>query len=162
MTSRRSFIGLLAAAPAVLLASQAHAFKSLPAADVPQASAMLPAGGLWETLVHATDGTNPSTAITTELPRFTPAIRALDKKPVTIAGYLLPVASGFGRAEYILSQYPFHCGFCYGGGRASLMVVTAKQPLPESQQLLTLSGTLHLQESAPDDYYYQLHNAVLA
>lgn len=154
-------MGLLAAAPLLLAAGKAHAFKTLSDVDVPAGAYVQPAGGLWETLQHVTDGTNPSTAIATELPRVTPAIRALDNTTVEIAGYLLPLGTGFGRADYVLSQYPFHCGFCYSGGRGTLMLVRAAKPLPETSRMVTLAGRFRLQETVPDDYYFQLLDAAV-
>lgn len=165
MTTRRNFMTLLAAAvPAALVAGKARALTTLEASDVPGVSAFTPTGGLWETLVRATDGTDPSTAITTELPRFTPEIRALAGKPIVLEGYLQPICTGFGKAEYVIGRLPFHCPFCYSQGRASLALVRAAKPLPETATAgrVKITGKLVLQETVPDDYYYQIEDATLA
>jgi hypothetical protein len=156
-------MALFAALPVALVAGKAAAFEILDPNKVPAHINIQPAGGLWDTLQRATDGTDPSTAITTELPRFTPAIRKLAGQPVEISGYLQPVGTGFGKAEYILGRMSYHCSFCYSPGRASLALVRATKPLANHAptKMVTVRGTLVLQETMPDDFYYQIENAVL-
>jgi hypothetical protein len=158
--TRRSFMSLFAAAPLALVAAPALALEATATAP---AAMPVPTGGLWTTLVRATDGTDPSTAIVTELPRFTPEIRALAGTTITLEGYLQPIGTGFGKAEYVMGRLPFHCAFCYTQGRASLALVRTAVPLPEAATAgkVTLRGTLVLQEERPDDYYYQLTDAQL-
>lgn len=115
----------------------------------------------WTTLGHATDGTDPSTAFG-DLPRFTPEIKALESKPLTLTGYVQSLGGGFGKQEYLLSSAPFHCPFCYGGGRASLVRVLTKSHLPETDGVVTLTGTLALQGTDPEEFYFTLKNAKIA
>jgi len=161
--SRRSFMGLFAFAPLAFVASKASAFELVDASKIPGGYNQKPAGGLWTTLVHATDGTDPSTSITTELPRFTPEIRKLAGQTVELEGYLQPVGAGFGKAEYIIGQMPYHCTFCYPKGRAALALVQAEKPLAAHipTEKVKVRGTLALQETIPDDFYYQIKDAVL-
>jgi hypothetical protein len=162
-TSRRSFMGLFATAPLAFVAGKAGAFELADASKLSNGYNTQPAGGLWTTLIRATDGTDPSTAITTELPRFTPEIRKLANTAIELEGYLQPVGAGFGKAEYIISQTPYHCTFCYPQGRAALALVQTTKPLPQiaTTKKIKVRGTLVLQETVPDDFYYQIQNATL-
>lgn len=154
---RRNFLASLAAIlPALALSKQSHA---LTISKTPAESVGIPQGA-WNILAHATDGTDPSTAITA-LPNITPEMRQLAGKKVELSGYLQPLNTGFAKKEYLLSRVPFHCAFCYGGGRASLALIESSQHIKAGDQLIRLSGTLQLQETDPEDYYFVLKNAEL-
>lgn len=115
----------------------------------------------WRILGHATDGTNPSTALG-GLPKFTHDILSLENKPIELTGYIQPLGGGFARQEYLLSSAPFHCPFCYGGSRASLVRVLSQQHLPDTDGTITVTGTLALQGKDPEDYYFILENAQIS
>lgn len=151
---RRNFLSAIATLPLFAFAKKAAAF------DITTVKSIIP-GGLWNTLQHATDGTDPSTSVSDALPKITQAIAALDGKPVDIEGYIQPLNIGFGKKEYLLSRQPFHCAFCYGGGRASLVLVQTTNHIPPSDKLIKLSGTMRLQKTDPADYYFQLDDAKL-
>jgi len=53
----------------------------------------------WRILGHATDGTNPSTAIS-GFPKFTHDILSLENQSVELTGYIQPLSGGFGKREY--------------------------------------------------------------
>ena len=149
-----AFAGLASA----MGAGQAEAVTITAAND----SGLRIAGGLWETFADATKGTDPSTSVTA-LPVITPAIRALAGQEIRIEGYLQPITMGFGRSEYVLSRMPYHCPFCYSGGRASLILVRSQRHLElKADMPVALRGRLVLQERDPEDYYFQLIGAVPA
>ncbi len=153
--SRRGFLGLMTAAGAMVAAGQA---KAMSEGEISKTSVGLPpASGAWKILEHATDGTDPSLSIATELPRLTPEIRKLAGTRVTLKGYVQALNAGFGGSEYLLSRLPMHCNFCYSGGRASLALVKAPKALElASGKPVTLEGVLALQETDPADYYFIL------
>ncbi len=161
--TRRSMLAAMATAlPAVTLSKAAHAWTGVSAAD---SNAKLPTPtGLWQTLEHVTDGTDPSTALAEPpAPRFTPEIQALNGKEVTLTGNLTPVGAGFGKKqEYILSRENFHCPYCYAFGRGSLALATFNGHVPAATGKVTVKGTLALQGSDPTDFYFQLKNAKIA
>src|SRR6201996_9240474 len=118
MTRRSVLAALAAAVPALAASKGAKAWTaSTQNANFPVAS------GLWKTLEHVTDGTDPSTALSDPpAPKFTPEILAMAGKEVELTGYLTPLSSGgFGKKpEYLLSRENFHCPYCYPFGRGSL------------------------------------------
>jgi hypothetical protein len=159
--NRRSFLATLAAAlPALAIAPRAaHALTQPSAADTGAAPLMVPPTGLWATLDHVTDGTDPSTAIIAP-PRFTADIKAMEGKEITLTGYLQPVSIGFGKSrDYLLSRATFHCAFCYASGRGSLALATIDGHAPPGNGKVTVRGTLSLQDKDPSDFYFQLRKA---
>jgi hypothetical protein len=157
VSTRRSFLAtLIAAVPAMALApSAARAWTGVPAADV----GMGPPTGIWAALDHVTDGTDPSTAIIAP-PHFTADMRKLAGSDVTLTGYLQPVSGGFGAPkDYVLSRTPFHCPYCYTGGRGSLALASfASHAASDAGRKVTVRGTLALQDKDPGDFYFQLKN----
>ncbi|TAH36501.1 MAG: hypothetical protein EYC62_02325 [Alphaproteobacteria bacterium] len=116
--------------------------------------------GAWNILAKATEGTDPSTAITA-LPKISGDIRKLKGQDVTLEGYLQSIPSP-GKKLYLLSRAPFHCAFCYAGGRASLALIESEKHLPATDQLVALTGKFDFQDSDPEDYYFTLHDARIA
>ncbi len=154
---RRNFLSILAASvPFLALSKQSGAFTVSNSADsglpVPQ--------GAWNILSQATDGTDPSTAITA-LPKITKQIASMRGQKTELEGYLISIPSPGKEKLYVLSRAPYHCGFCYAGGRASLVLVQSAAHLPEAGQMKTvkLSGTFDYQDNDPEDYYFQLNQA---
>jgi hypothetical protein len=156
--TRRSFLTTLAAAvPAMAVApSAARAWTGASAQD----AGLVPASGIWATLEHVTDGTDPSTAIIAP-PHFTADIKEMAGKEITLTGYLQPASTGFGaKKDYLLSRNTFHCPYCYAFGRGSLALATIEGHVPpSSDRKVTVRGTLALQDRDPSDFYFQLTNA---
>lgn len=95
-------------------------------------------------------------------PVFTPNILALDGRRVSIKGYVVPIeASG---ASIALSATPYaSCFFCGKGSPASVMTVKLNTPQPKllTDDHLTFTGTLRLNASDPNEFYYVLEAADL-
>jgi hypothetical protein len=51
------------------------------------------------------------------------------------------------------------CYFCGGAGPESVIEVTVKKPLKFTSRVITLKGTLKLNDSDPDKLFYLLINA---
>jgi hypothetical protein len=156
--TRRSVLTAIAAALPFVAAGKAKAITQVSAQDAhyPLAS------GFWTTLEHATDGSNPSTALSMP-PNFTPAIKALAGKEIELTGYLTPLAGGFGRKpEYLLSRESFHCPYCYAFGRASLALAYMEGHILPTSGKVSVKGTLALQSADPTDFYFQIKNARVA
>ena len=101
MTRRSVLAALAAAVPAVALSKTAKAWT------VASTNANFPAAtGLWKTLEHVTDGSDPSTALAAPpAPRFTPEIQALAGKEIELTGYLYAAGRRF-RQEAGISPEP--------------------------------------------------------
>lgn len=156
---RRKVLASVAAfLPAFAVAKGAQAWTKVSAEQV----GLVPATGSWATLEHVTDGTDPSTAIIAP-PNFTAEIQKLEGHEITLTGYLQSVSSGFGKKQdYLLSRNSFHCPYCYGFGRGSLVLATFESHAPQTNKKVTVKGTLALQKTDPADFYFQLKNASIA
>jgi len=93
------------------------------------------------------------------IPKFQEEVKALDQKPVIIKGYLIPMDVEGG--EYALSAYPFSaCFFCGGAGPESVikLELAEKTERYETDDIVTFSGTLELNDSDVDNFNYILKN----
>lgn len=160
--TRRSVLAAIAASVPVLATSRAA--KALTQISATDSKFPIVATGTWKVLEHATDGTDPSTALSDPPPpKFTPEIAALSGKDVELAGYLTPLSGGFGKKpEYLLSRETFHCPYCYTFGRGSLALALFDGHVPPTGGKVTVKGTLALQSADPSDFYFQLKNARIA
>ena len=93
------------------------------------------------------------------IPKFQEEVRALDQKPVIIKGYVIPMDVEGG--EYALSAYPFSaCFFCGGAGPESVikLELAEKTERFQTDDIITFSGTLELNDSDVDNFNYILKN----
>ena len=91
--------------------------------------------------------------------QFSPEMKALEGKQVVITGYLL-VLDG-NQSVYLLSKNPMaSCFFCGNGGPETVVDLHfAQKPSYDMDDLLSVQGTLHLNEKDPNACYYRIENA---
>ncbi|HBF19402.1 MAG: DUF3299 domain-containing protein [Owenweeksia sp.] len=93
-------------------------------------------------------------------PVFPESIQKLDGKRVIIKGYIIPLDVEGG--VYALSAYPFSaCFFCGGAGPESVMSLKFKETPRrfKTDDVVTLSGFLKLNDSNVDEFSYILQKA---
>jgi hypothetical protein len=93
------------------------------------------------------------------IPKFQEEVKALDQKPIIIKGYIIPMDVEGG--EYALSAYPFSaCFFCGGAGPESVikLELAEKTERFDTDDIITFSGTLELNDSDVDNFNYILKN----
>jgi hypothetical protein len=93
------------------------------------------------------------------IPKFKEEVKALDQKSVIIKGYIIPLDVDGG--EYALSAYPFSaCFFCGGAGPESVIKLELKEKTDrfDTDDIITFSGTLALNDSDIDNFNYILKN----
>ena len=105
---------------------------------------------------------NKKLKIKVDAPKFTPEIKALDNKEITIKGYEVPVEMYGGGDYVILSAYPANqCFFCGGAGPESVIEVYKRN---QNKRFLgnriTIKGTLELNEDDHNHLIYILRDAV--
>jgi hypothetical protein len=96
-------------------------------------------------------------------PTFTPELKALVGKEVTIEGFYVPFAPEDG-AYIIISKFPMsQCFFCGGGGPESVAEINfAKDPGTfQVDDLITVKGKLKLNTDDVDHVNFILTDAVL-
>jgi hypothetical protein len=96
-------------------------------------------------------------------PQFTPEIKKLEGKEITLEGFYVPFAPE-GDSYIILSKYPMsQCFFCGGGGPESVAEVNFAKATPtfKVDDLITVRGKLKLNSGDLDHINFILTDAVL-
>ena len=98
-----------------------------------------------------------------EYPVFSESVKSLDGKQVTVSGYLVPLEE-LGREAseqfFILSSLPFNlCFFCGNAGPETVMEVFTLDRVRFTTDMITLRGTLSLNDSDPMRLMYILKEA---
>lgn len=88
-------------------------------------------------------------------PQFTPAIKALDDKKITIKGFLIPLQEQKKHGYFLLSAFPFdQCFYCGKAGPETVIEVTVKKPAKTTDKMITITGTLQLNSQDPAHLFY--------
>lgn len=93
-------------------------------------------------------------------PVFGQKQRELDGKTVTVSGYIIPIDVELN--QYVLSAFPFSaCFFCGAAGPESVMAIYFKSgdKTYKTDERVTLTGTLRLNETDVDELVYILEDA---
>ena len=88
--------------------------------------------------------------------------KSLDGQEIAITGYIIPVDVELN--QYVLSAFPFSaCFFCGNAGPESVMAVYFAKPDQtfKTDQRVTLSGSLELNDTNVDELVYVLRNATV-
>ena len=98
--------------------------------------------------------------IDVEVPKFSPAVKKLEGKTITLKGYILPLEGRRSQDYFIFSAYPYNlCYFCGGAGIESVAEVYCKEPIKYTTKMITIKGTLTLNDSGDlDKMIYTLSN----
>jgi hypothetical protein len=95
------------------------------------------------------------------VPFFDSRIRALEGKEITLRGHYMPMDLENNNV-IILSKYPYsQCFFCGGAGPESVaeIVFSSKHPKLKADQIITVKGTLQLNESDVEHMNFVLKQA---
>lgn len=90
-------------------------------------------------------------------PQFPMKVSALDGRPVTVRGFMVPLTDGAIHDRFILSANPMGCPACQSPGPATMMHVRTAVALPATREPLTLAGTLRLRPQ--EGLFYRLDSA---
>ncbi|MBT0811710.1 hypothetical protein KIH41_10520 [Litoribacter ruber] len=93
-------------------------------------------------------------------PKFPKELLALEGKQVTIKGFYIPL--DWEENAIVISKYPMaECFFCGGAGQESIaLAYLQKSPgRLKTDQIITVQGTLHLNNTDVDDLNFIIKNA---
>lgn len=93
-------------------------------------------------------------------PVINPKLKALQGKPITITGFIIPIDN----KNYAISKNVFaSCFFCGKSGPETIMGIKFKGDLPKlkTDQYVTLKGTFRYNDSDVEDWIYHVENAVI-
>ena len=97
------------------------------------------------------------------VPVFTPEVKALSGKVVTLPGYIIPldgIEGAFQADHFVLSSLPVEaCFFCGIGGPESVAEVQMKSPVEYTKKPVRLKGKLTLNADDPYRLIYILEEA---
>jgi len=93
-------------------------------------------------------------------PVFTPAVKALNGKSITLPGYMVPFESGMKGNHFMFSSMPLNaCFFCGVGGPETVVEVYCPNPVNYSEKPIEIKGILKLNSTNPDKMIYVIENA---
>jgi hypothetical protein len=151
-------------APALVAATlPAAAFNSdVPATGLPSAadysSTLLPEmQGVvsWRTLAQV----EPVKKGNKMVPEFSKDILGLDRKPVRIYGFIIPLDMGADQKHFLLSAVPPHCPFCLPAGPDALVEVRAKKALSYGFEPIVVAGRFEVLKDDPAGVLYRMTDA---
>jgi hypothetical protein len=94
-------------------------------------------------------------------PGFTPAVKALDGKQVTVKGFMFPLDETDAQKNFLMGPFPVSCPFHYHVTPSLVLEVHAdKHPVRFSYDPVTVTGTLQLvQKDEVNSTFYRLLDA---
>jgi len=93
-------------------------------------------------------------------PVFSAATKAIDKKNISLPGYIIPFENGMKSSHFMLSSLPVNaCFFCGVGGPETVIEVFTKTPVTYTEKPVEFRGILTLNDKDPDKMIYILEGA---
>lgn len=94
-------------------------------------------------------------------PGFTPEVKALNGKEITIKGFMFPLNSTDKQSLYLIGPFPVNCPYQYHVGSSLVIEVHAdKNPVKFTYDPITIKGTLELVSVDKDfSVFYRLNDA---
>ncbi|MEC4594177.1 DUF3299 domain-containing protein [Nitrospirillum amazonense] len=156
--------GAVAGVPA--LAADKKVASATPAAPAPGTAASvqanIPKATLgWDKLADVKEVHSMDNGLLRVRAAFGPAVQALEGKPLTIAGFIIPLEQKEKSGHFLLSAMAPSCPFCPPPGPADLMEVKTSAPIAMTNEPITLTGTLHMVGDDDNGLYYRLADATL-
>jgi len=129
--------------------------------DEKKAQGLLPQSHhpFWETLAKCKISYNEKKGVF--IRNFTPEVKALDGKEVTINGFMLPLEDSRKQKVFYLSRKTPTCPFCMPGGPTEVVYVKTKTSIEFSYDPLTIKGTFRLVDNEEKGVFFQLEDAVI-
>lgn len=93
--------------------------------------------------------------------KFVPEVLKMANKPIKISGFVMPLGKD-PRHHFVLSRYSPECPFCPAGGPTETIEVFADKPVGATNLMVTLEGTLSIQDKMEVGLFYRMLHAELA
>ena len=94
------------------------------------------------------------------LPKYPDKVLALDKQPVQMQGFMMPLEPGEKHTHFLLSSVPLSCSFCTPGGPESMVEVKTKTPVRYTLDPVVVEGRFALLNDDPYGLYDRITDAV--
>ena len=97
-----------------------------------------------------------------DYPTFSEEVKAMDGKPITMEGWMIPLDELRGENYFVLSALPFaNCFFCGGAGPETVMEVFSKKEISFTEKKIKVRGILSINADDPLRLMYILNDAEL-
>lgn len=93
------------------------------------------------------------------LATYSSDVKALDGKPVTVSGFLLPLEATDKARHYILSKRTPTCPFCPPGEPNEIIDIMFDKPVAWEERLVKVSGTFGLMNNAEMGMFFKIEKA---
>ncbi|WP_234032034.1 DUF3299 domain-containing protein [Porphyrobacter sp. SLTP] len=141
---------------------QAPDYKAGRAVEDVWKPAATPKGGVSWKVLEATGETTRTDAkgFIVSKPKFTPQVKALAGKRITVAGWMMPLSAGRTQKHFVLLGYPPGCPFHFHAAPNQFIEVYADTAFPTSEtRVFTVSGVLELTGYDESGIFYRLRQA---
>jgi hypothetical protein len=91
-------------------------------------------------------------------PVFPPGVRALDGKPVKVAGYMMPLETGTLQKHFVLLAYPPDCPYHLNPNPMQFIEVRSPVGLGFDYRVKVISGTLRLGGQDESGIFYRIND----
>lgn len=130
--------------------------------DERQAQDALPKSGdpMWDALFQCTPHYNDKShqySIT-----YTPQVKAMEGKPITIAGFMLPLESTEKFNHFLLSKRTPTCPFCPPGEPNEIAEVFTAKPMRYDEGIIVVTGTFRFTSNPDLGLFFQLKDATIS
>lgn len=95
------------------------------------------------------------------LPKYTPAIAALDQTDVKVQGYMMPLQPGQLHKHFLLTVTSASCPFCLPAGPEGVVEVNSSSAVKFGYAPLVMSGKMTVLKNDSMGLYYRIDNATL-
>jgi hypothetical protein len=93
-------------------------------------------------------------------PVFTPAVKSMAGKTITLPGYMVPFENGVKGSHFMVSSMPLNaCFFCGVGGPQTVIEIFSKEPVTFNEKPIEVRGILKLNDADPEKMIYILEQA---
>ncbi|WP_233997177.1 DUF3299 domain-containing protein [Porphyrobacter sp. HT-58-2] len=143
-------------------AAQAPDYKSGRMVEDVWKPAATPKGGVSWKVLEATGETTRTDAqgFIVSKPKFTPQVKALAGKRITVAGWMMPLTAGRTQKHFVLLGYPPGCPFHFHAAPNQFIEVYADTAFPTSEtRVFTVSGVLELTGYDESGIFYRLRQS---
>jgi hypothetical protein len=90
---------------------------------------------------------------------YTPEVKAMEGKPVTISGFVMPLESTETFKHFLLSKRTPTCFFCPPGEPNEIVEVFTKKPIKWSDGIVTVTGTFTFTSNPDLGLFFQVKDA---
>ncbi len=116
----------------------------------------------WKILstVKTENTTDKSGKYQVSIPIFSPELKQLNGKEITLKGYIIPLQELRKHNYFVLSRYPYSlCYFCGGAGIETVVEVNSKEEIKFTEDAIILRGIFKLNPNNPNQLLYILNQA---